>query len=184
MNIVLIGYRGTGKSIIGRRIAERLQIPFYDTDELIKKHTGKTIREIVEEKGWEAFRKEEKETIKRLSTVKKSVIATGGGAVMDEENLDVLKKMGVFVWLSADVGTIIERMGRDKVSGEQRPALSDNDLYRETVDVLEMRTPIYRRLADITIDTSKKSIDEIVDEVCRFFKKHNYSATKSPRHKA
>ena len=168
VNIILIGYRGTGKSIVGKKIAKRLQIPFHDTDELVKEHTGRTIREIVEEKGWEAFRKEEKEVIKRLSTAEECVIATGGGAVMDEENLDVLKKKGVFVWLSANVGTIIERMGRDGVSSEQRPSLSDNDLYRETVDMLEMRTPIYRRLADFIIDTSKRNIDEIVDGVCLF----------------
>ncbi len=167
MNIILIGYRGTGKSIVGRKIAERLQVPFHDTDELVKEHTGRTIREIVEEKGWESFRKEERKIIRKLSAVKKSVIATGGGAIMDAENQDTLRKMGVFVWLSADVGTIIERMGRDEVSSEQRPSLSDNDLYRETVDMLEMRTPIYRRLADLTIDTSERSIDEIVDEIYR-----------------
>jgi len=168
VNIVLIGYRGTGKSTVGRKVAERLQIPFYDTDELVKKQTGKTISEIVEEKGWESFRREEKEVIRRLSTIRKSVIATGGGAVMDEENLNILKKEGVFIWLFADVRTIIGRMGSDKISGEQRPSLSDSDLYKETSDMLEMRMSIYRQLADFIVDTSKKDINEVVDQVCRF----------------
>ena len=171
VNIILIGYRGTGKSTVGKKIAESLQIPFYDTDELIKKHTGRIIREIVEERGWESFREEEKKVIRELSSVRESVIATGGGAVMDEENLNILKKKGVFIWLTADVRTIIERMENDKVSDEQRPSLSKGGLYRETADMLEMRIPVYRQLADFIVDTSKKNINEVVDEVCLFSSK-------------
>ena len=170
MNIILIGYRGTGKSTVGKKIAKSLQIPFYDTDKLIKKRTGRIIREIVEERGWGVFREEEKEVIRKLSSVRESVIATGGGAVMDEENLNILKKKGVFIWLTADIRTIIERMEKNKVSDEQRPSLSKGDLYGETANMLEMRIPVYRQLADFIVDTSKKDIDEVVNEVCKFLK--------------
>jgi shikimate kinase len=180
VNIIVIGYRGTGKSTVGRKIAESLQISFYDTDELIKKQTGKTIKEIVEEKGWESFREEEKEVIRELSSVRESVIATGGGAVMDEENLNILKKKGVFIWLTADIRTIIERMEKDKVSDEQRPSLSKGDLYRETANMLEMRIPVYRQLADFVVNTSKKNINEVVDEVYLFSSKFRIQSSKFP----
>lgn len=170
VNIVLTGYRCTGKSTVGRRLAERLQVSLYDTDELIKRQTGETIAEIVEKGGWEAFRKEEKEIIRGLSTIKGSVIATGGGVVMDKENRNILKKIGTIVWLTADIRTTIERMRKDENSNEQRPSLSDNNLYKETSDILEMRIPVYRQLADLTVDTSEKDIDEIMDDICRFLK--------------
>lgn len=170
VNIVLTGYRCTGKSTVGRRLAERLRVSFYDTDELIKRQTGKTVAEIVEKGGWRAFRKEEKEIIRGLSAIEGSVIATGGGVVMDEENRNILKEIGTVVWLTADIRTTIERMRKDENSNEQRPSLSDNNLYKETSDILEMRTPIYRQLADLTIDTSEKDIDEIMDDICRFLK--------------
>jgi shikimate kinase len=168
VNIVLTGYRCTGKSTVGRRLAERLQLPLFDTDELIKRQTGETIAEIVEKGGWGAFRKEEKEIIRGLSTIKGSVIDTGGGVVMDKENRNILKKIGTIVWLTADIRTTIERMRKDENSNEQRPSLTDNNLYKETSDILEMRIPVYRQLADLTIDTSEKDIDEVVDDICRF----------------
>lgn len=167
VNVVLIGYRGTGKSTVGRKIAHTLNRPFYDTDEMIQKRTGKVIKEIVEEGGWESFRKEEKKIIRKLSAVRGSVIATGGGAVMDEGNLKILRKRGVFIWFTADVRTIIERMEKDKISHEQRPSLSKDDLYRETVNMLELRMPVYSDLADFTVDTSEKDIDEVAGEICR-----------------
>jgi len=167
VNVVLIGYRGTGKSTVGRKIADILKMPFYDTDELVRKRTGRVIKEIVEEGGWGSFRKEEKKIIRRLSSVRGSVIATGGGAVMDEGNLNILRKRGVFIWLTADVGTMIERMEKDKISDEQRPSLSKDDLYRETADMLELRMPVYSDLADFTVDTSGKDIDGVAGEICR-----------------
>jgi shikimate kinase len=166
MNIILIGYRCTGKTSVGKKISERLRMPFYDTDELVKNHTGKTIREIVEEKGWESFRKEEKSVVRGLSSLVDTIIAAGGGAVVDAENRDALKRNGLFLWLTADVRTIVERMKKDRVAGEQRPPLSSDGLERETSEILQKRTPIYRQLADFTIDTSGKEIDAIADEAC------------------
>jgi shikimate kinase len=165
MNIVLIGYRCTGKTSVGRRISERLAIPFYDTDELIKEHTGKTIKEIVDHGGWEAFRKEEKVIIIGLPSWEYAVISVGGGAVMDIGNREALKRSGLFLWLTADVGTIVERMRDDRTGDEQRPPLSSSGLEREISDILKQRTPIYQQLADFTIDTTGKEIEAIADEV-------------------
>jgi len=86
---------------------------------------------------------------------------------MDEGNLTILKRRGFFIWLTADVGTIIERMEKDKISDEQRPSLSKDDLYRETADILAMRMPVYSDLADFTVDTSGKNIDRVAREICR-----------------
>jgi shikimate kinase len=166
MNMVLIGYRCTGKTSVGKRVSERLHIPFYDTDELMKEYTGNTIREIVDKGGWDLFRKEEKAVIRGLSSVVDTVIAAGGGAVMDAENRTALKRNGLFLWLTADVHTMVERMKDDRVAYEQRPPLSSDSLERETSEILNKRTPIYRQLADFTVDTLGKGIDAIGDEVC------------------
>jgi shikimate kinase len=173
MNIILIGYRCTGKTSVGRKISERFQIPFYDTDELVKKHIGRTIREIVEEEGWESFRKEEKAIIRWLSSLTDAVISAGGGAVMDPENREALKGNGLFLWLTADVRTIVERMRNDTAGGEQRPPLSSEGMERETSEILQKRTPIYRQLAHFIIDTSGKQIDAIADEVYSLLARQN-----------
>ena len=165
MNIVLIGYRCTGKTSVGRGISERLRIPFYDTDDLIKEHTGKTIKEIVDDGGWEAFRTEEKAVIRGLPSSEDAVISVGGGAVMDIENREALKRSGLFLWFTADVDTILERMKDDRTGDEKRPPLSRSGLEREISEILKQRTPIYRQLADFTIDTAGKEIEAIADEV-------------------
>ena len=166
MNIVLIGYRCTGKTSVGRKLSERLKMAFYDTDELVKKHTGKTIGEIVEERGWEFFREKEKAVIRALPFSVDTVIAVGGGAVMQAENRRVLKRNGLFLWLTADINTIIQRMRNDGRNGEGRPPLAGDCAERETSGILEQRIPIYRRLADFTIDTSERDIEAVAQEFC------------------
>jgi shikimate kinase len=173
MKIILIGYRCTGKTSVGKKLSERFQIPFYDTDELIQRHTGKTIKEIVEETGWDFFRKEEKAVIRGLPSLADTVIAAGGGAVMDAKNRKSLGRNGIFIWLTADVRTILERMKNDTAGGQQRPPLSNDGMEMETSKILEKRVPIYRQLADFTIDTSGKEIDAIAEEVCNFLVRRN-----------
>lgn len=166
MKIILIGYRCTGKTSVGKKIAEQLGIPFYDTDEFIQRHTNKTIREIVDKEGWDAFRAEERATIKKLSSLTEGVIAAGGGAIMDAENRKALKHNGMCIWLTADVRTIVARMRNDRASTAQRPPLSDGDVERETAQILKTREPVYQELADCIIDTAGKGIDAVVDEIC------------------
>ena len=176
MKIVLIGYRCTGKTAVGKRIAERLGLPFYDTDELIQGQSGKTVREIVDEGGWDAFRAAEKEIIKQLPTAGDAVIAAGGGAPMDAENREVLRRTGTCIWLIADERTIVERMQNDHASAAQRPPLSDDGLEKETAKILEAREPVYQEAADCIVDTAHKGIDAVVDEVCAALDRHDRAA--------
>ena len=171
MNVVLMGYRGTGKSSVGERLSRVLHLPFYDTDTLIEELARKTIQEMVDEMGWGFFREKEREVIKGLAAVTDSVIATGGGALMDQKNAEILKRKGVFVWLTADTETIIGRIKTDTAGVKKRPPFSHADLLQETIKALEERTPVYRRLADFSIDTTEREIDGIVAQICRFLEK-------------
>jgi shikimate kinase len=168
VHIILIGYRGTGKSAVGERLAEKLRLPFYDIDELVERETGISIRDMVVERGWAYFRKSESEIVRKLALMQRGVVATGGGAVMDEGNCDILKKHGLLIWLRADVMTMVERIGDDAANGERRPPFLHDDTLREAEAALKERLPIYKRLADFSIDTTGKSIDEIVEAICQF----------------
>jgi len=183
MKIVLIGYRCTGKTAVGKLIAARLGLPFYDTDELIQVQSGKTVREIVDEGGWDAFRAAEKAIIKQLPTLRDGVIAAGGGAIMDAENREVLHGTGFCIWLTADERTIVERMQNDQVSAAQRPPLSDDGLEKETARILEMRRPIYQEVADCIVDTAGKGIDAVAGEVYAALDRQNLSSKAERSHR-
>ena len=172
MHIILIGYRGTGKTSVGRKLAEKLKAPFYDTDQMIVDHIGKTIKQWVEEKGWESFRQEEKAVIRAISSLDFGIIALGGGAVMDPENRDVLRQKGLIVWLTADIQTIMERMKADPRNQYNRPALSEKDWETEIQEVLTQRIPVYRRLADFSIDTDGKTMEEVAEELVALIRKY------------
>ncbi len=167
MNIVLIGYRCTGKTSVGRRLSERLGIPFFDTDELVEQRAGRSIREIVEAEGWDLFRRMEKDAIGRLSAHQGAVIALGGGAVADPENGETLRPDGVFVWLMADAETIARRMKGDVSTHQRRPSLSRHGLEAEIRELLEERTPMYRQFANVSVDTVGKGVERVVVEICR-----------------
>ncbi|MBN2515646.1 MAG: shikimate kinase [Deltaproteobacteria bacterium] len=172
-NIVLLGYRCTGKSSAGMKIAERLRMRFFDTDHLIVEQSRMSIGELVNEGGWSLFRRKEKNVIRKLASTVGSVIATGGGAFEDPENREHLKRNGLFIWLHADAKTVIRRMESDQKSAHQRPSLSADDVYTEVVTTMGKREPEYRRIADFTIDTSTKSIESVVDEICTFVENSN-----------
>jgi shikimate kinase len=165
MNVILIGYRCTGKTTIGKRVAENLGIPFYDTDVLVERQTGRTILEIIEENGWQAFRHEEKAIIRKLAALDGCVIALGGGAILDEANVRNLKPEGLFVWLTADAASIIRRMKNDGKSKSQRPALSQRGIYEEVDRILAEREPLYRSAADMTVDTKDRTVQDIAEQI-------------------
>ncbi len=167
-NVVLAGYRCTGKTGVGRELAARLRRPFLDTDELIRERTGMSVGRIVVEGGWASFRAAEKAVIAEIASVQGAVIALGGGAVLDPGNVAAVKANGRVIWLVADAQTIVARMGEDPVSLSQRPPLRGTDRLKETVQVLAERTPVYRAAADFTVDTAGKTVDEIAAEIDRF----------------
>jgi shikimate kinase len=165
MNIILMGFRCTGKSTVGRSLAETLGIPFTDTDEMIEQRTGRLISRIVAEKGWPAFRAEEKAVIRELAGADRGVIALGGGVVCDAENVEVLKVNGVFVWLSTQPEAIVGRMAKDAAHGAERPSLTGAPSVDEIRAVMAEREPLYRRLADIVVDTTEIEADRVVEAV-------------------
>jgi len=161
-NIVLIGFMGTGKSEIGKGLAERLGYGFIDTDEIIEKKEGISISEIFERYGEPYFRDIESEVIKDVSRMDRVVISTGGGAVIRKENRENLKRKGIMVCLTASPEVIYQRTrGYDN-----RPLLKIDDPYKRIKDLLKEREPYYSE-ADITIDTSEIGTSEVVDKILK-----------------
>jgi shikimate kinase len=169
-NIILIGYRCTGKTSVGKQVAEELKLPFYDTDQMITHRIGKTIKQWVEEKGWASFRQEEKAIIKEIASREPGVISLGGGAVMDLENRELLRSMGLIVWLTADADTILARMKSDPLNEDNRPPLSEKDWENETREILSLRSPIYRQTSDFPLDTEGKTVETIAEELVALIK--------------
>jgi shikimate kinase len=171
VNIVLIGYRATGKTSVGRGLARRLGLPFHDTDEEVQRKTGSTIRELVALGGWDLFRKEEKAAVAALSEKDGCILSLGGGAILDPENRSRVRRNGLFVWLRADAETIIRRVEADDKSGEQRPPLADGDLRREVSRMLGEREAAYREAAHVLVETGERAVEEIVEEIVRSINK-------------
>ncbi|MCX7981619.1 MAG: shikimate kinase [Syntrophales bacterium] len=165
MNIILIGFRGTGKTTVGRLLAQSLRLPFFDTDTFIQEETGKTIRDIVATEGWFTFRQLEKNVIGLLSLHDNCVIALGGGAILDPENVRRLQDKGFFVWLTAGLNTILERLTLDDKTKDVRPSLTDRDLVEETGDLLILREPYYQQIANVVISTEGKGPEEVVNDI-------------------
>jgi len=160
MNIVLIGYRGAGKSSVGRLLATRLGRDFVSTDAEIVKRAHCTIPEIVAQEGWEHFRDLESDICRELAGRDHLVIDTGGGAILRAQNVEALKKNGTLFWLEASVGTITKRIGGDN----QRPSLTETKSFiNEIQDVLRERTPKYQAVADHIITTDSRSINQLVE---------------------
>lgn len=167
MKIFLIGYRCTGKTTIGKILADRLKLEFFDTDLLIEKIKGFTISRMVEKYGWGKFRQLEKQILFNTKNKEDAVIATGGGMIIDPENQDFIKKNGFCVWLDADLKTILLRLNTDDKTGSSRPSLTHKDLITETQELISLRKPLYEQTANIRIDVSSHTPEEIVNIIDR-----------------
>jgi shikimate kinase len=165
MKVVLIGYRACGKSTVGKMLAEKLKIPFLDTDLLVEEELGMPIKDIVASHGWDFFRTREKEVVQKLTQKSECVIATGGGVVLDGRNVDLLKKMGVVVWLAAPLADIIERLKDDAQTDDLRPQFTNGNLVEETTMVLKQRIAFYQKAADYVLDTAGKSALQVMEEI-------------------
>jgi shikimate kinase len=119
----------------------------------------------VTEGGWPAFRTIEKAVVAGLSGVDGVVIALGGGAVMEKENVEVLKGKGLFIWLQADETSILERVGSEGADDEQRPPLRDGGMAEEVREMLAERIPVYRAHADLVINTTDRSVEQLAVEI-------------------
>jgi len=165
VNIYLIGYRCTGKTSVGRLLAGRIGWDFADTDAQICEPLGQSIAQIVAESGWAGFRRLEAQAMGRLCGRDTTVVATGGGVVLCEENLRLMKANGVVIWLQASVATICRRLRTDTGNGGQRPALTGLDSEQEIIATLADRTPIYGAAADFTIITDGLCVDQVCDQI-------------------
>ena len=162
MNIVLIGYRGTGKSTVGKILADRLGRELVSTDAEIIRRARLPVPDIVQRFGWDHFRDLESEVCRDLAGKDGLIIDTGGGAVLRQQNVDCLKKSGVLVWLTATVPTIIERIGGDT----QRPSLTGTKSFTEEVEeVLRERQPKYKAAANHIIQTDGRSVMEVAEAI-------------------
>lgn len=166
MNVVLIGYRGTGKSTVGKIVAARLGRVLVSTDAEIVKSAGQSISEIVAKHGWEYFRDLETKICQDLAGRDGVVIDTGGGAILRSQNVEELKHTGKLFWLTASVETIAKRIGSDT----QRPSLTGTKSFIDEIqDVLRERTPKYQAAANHVIETEGKSLTQVADEILEQF---------------
>jgi shikimate kinase len=164
-HIVLIGYRGTGKTTVGRALAGRLRRPFIDTDELIEQAAGRSVAEIFRHEGEPAFRMREAHTLERALSLSPAVISAGGGAILSENNRSRLAQLGCCVWLRAEPDELLARLSADARTAALRPALTGKPPEEEIRELLARRSPLYERLATFSVQTDNRSIDSIVDEI-------------------
>ena len=161
-NIVLIGPMGSGKTTVGRRLSEKLQIDFHDADHEIIDKTGVSIDHIFDVEGEEGFRKRETDVLKELCIKPNIVLATGGGAVISKENREFIKNSGSVIYLSSSVDQILRRTAKSKT----RPLLENSSNRRKTIsDIIDSRDPLYREVATIIINTNGKKLIEIINEI-------------------
>jgi len=171
MNLVLIGYRCSGKTTVGRRIAPRLQMRFVDIDDLIEEFHGALISEIVKSHGWDHFRVMEKRVIKEISSEDNIIIAPGGGAVLNPDNVLALRKNGLMVWLKANGQAIRKRMEMDPRTYAQRPTLTGKGTFEELEEVMAYREPLYEKASEVQLDTSTLSVEVVVENIFSIFQK-------------
>jgi shikimate kinase len=158
-NLVLVGFMGSGKSSVGREIARRWGFRFLDTDTAIRQKYRKSIPEIFALFGEQVFRDEENKALVDLQNSRHAVIATGGGIVLQPRNHPLLRSLGVVVWLTASEKVIWERVSRNR----NRPLLRTKDPRTTISNLMSTRHPLYRSVADITVETTSLTHQEVAD---------------------
>ena len=162
MNIVLIGYRGTGKSTIAKILSARLKWPRFNLDEAIVEDMGMSISQIVEKHGWEFFRDGEARIVEKASNKDKTIIDAGGGVVVRPKNIECLRQNGVIVWLKAKPEIIIRRI-KDNTN---RPSLTRKKSFLEEIkEVLAERTSKYQAAAHVAIGTDNLSPQDVAEKI-------------------
>lgn len=166
-SIALIGFMGTGKTTVGKRLARRLGYQFVDSDSEIEHRAGVPVRTIFQEQGEAAFRSLESDTIAALVTQPNQVISTGGGTILQTKNADLLRANCLVVWLTASPGVILKRVG----NAETRPLLANAaDPLARIRQLLDARSRLYQAAAHLRVDTTHRKPEAIVDEIVRLYR--------------
>lgn len=161
-NIILIGFMGSGKTSVGIRLSYQLKRTMIDTDKWIEQKQKRTVSEIFAQSGEEAFRMMETDCLKELiRTADKQIISVGGGLPMKEENHALLRELGTVFYLSATPETVYERLKTDTT----RPLLQVEDPEERIRTLLKQRAPVYEACADVVLDVSDRSFDEILEQI-------------------
>jgi shikimate kinase len=168
MNIYLTGYRCTGKTEAGKYLSKRLNRQFIDTDAQIVEKYNMSVKQIVQAEGWHGFREKEKSVIRHVSTFDNHVVATGGGVILDPENIRHIKKSGISIWLMACPETIIKRLQQDPNTHELRPCLTSNNLSKEVKQTLSQRNQLYEKISDFAVNTDNIKIEQAGDLIINF----------------
>jgi len=164
MNLVLVGYRGTGKTAVAALLAARRGLEVAHLDAEIERRAGKPIPQIVADVGWPGFRDLEEEIVRTFAARDGFVLDCGGGVVEREANFAVLRRAGPVIWLTASVATIVARIASDS----QRPSLTGAKSFTDEVaEVLERRTPLYQRISHYAVATDSRTVEEVVAEIER-----------------
>lgn len=166
MNIVLVGFMGTGKTAVAKILAEKLNMKYVDLDQLIEEQEGKKVSDIFAKDGEPYFRKVEKEIAGRVSQLDDTVIATGGGVVLDDQNINNLKRKGILICLLAEPEIILERTKKYI----HRPLLNVTDPKASICALLNKRASCYAK-ADYSIDTSRLAIEEVIEKIIEIIRK-------------
>lgn len=164
-NIVLIGFMGVGKTSIGKKVAQILNMDFIDTDLLIEKSFGMNAPDIFKKYGEVFFREKESQVVNSLANIKNTVVATGGGIVLNPINVEVLSNIGKIVWLNAPLELIYERIKSDI----NRP-LSYNKSIEDIMNIYFKRHELYKEYCDFCIDVSGKSIETVAFQIVDYYK--------------
>jgi len=169
-HLYLTGYRGSGKTTVGRLLASRLGRRCIDLDDEIEANAGRSIREIFKGDGGETtFRDLETAALARVAAEPAAIISLGGGAILRQENRDLIAKTGVAVWLKIDADTVLQRLASDVTTAERRPSLTGLPAREEVESLLVKREPLYRQVADFEVDAVGQSVAAIVDQIAAKF---------------
>ncbi|MGD9942813.1 MAG: shikimate kinase [Burkholderiaceae bacterium] len=161
--IFLIGMMGSGKSTVGRRLAQMLGRPFFDADKVLEERCGVPIPTIFELEGEDGFRRRETALIDELTRMPGIVLATGGGVVMREENRRMLRERGLVIFLRASPGDLWQRLRRDRV----RPLLQTENPRKRITELLALREPLYRETAGLTVTSARQPVEDLVVDIIR-----------------
>lgn len=165
-HIFLIGFMGSGKSTIGKLLAERLNLPFIDSDKEIEKTAGKTINEIFSEEGEEVFRGMEMNFLTQLKSTKPSVVAVGGGLAANEGSLELMHEIGLVIYLNTSLLTLIKRLKEEKHLRPLLKNLSDSEFHPFIEDLLSKRVHFYKQ-AKLIMPNERNSPIELVDKLLK-----------------